>query len=138
MRKYLKITILHLFLVLGGQARRSINLAQLSSDTIVPDQLPKVYHILTDNDMVQENEMSDNSIEVFRLRREHKKQKELKNKKKSVDKKPVLKMQLQELSTMNIGSGMYNRNGQDFVEVVSDVDTQRAEKGRIEDEVKDL
>jgi uncharacterized protein YlxW (UPF0749 family) len=39
---------------------------------------------------------------------------------------------------MNIGVGIQNRAGQDFVEVVNSVDTERAEKGRLEDEVKDL
>ena len=81
--------------------------------------------------------MVDNSIEVFRLRREHKKQKEL-SKKKLQYNKPVLKMQLQEQSNMNIGSGILNKIGLDFVEVVSDIDSQRASKGKIEDQVKDL
>jgi hypothetical protein len=39
---------------------------------------------------------------------------------------------------MNIGIGINNRIGQDFVEVVNSIDSERAEKGRLEDEVKDL
>jgi hypothetical protein len=53
--------------------------------------------MLSDNDMVQENMMSDNSIEVFRLRREHKKKKELAAKRKyekEHEKKPILRMQI--------------------------------------------
>lgn len=77
--------------------------------------------------------MSENSIEVFRLRREHKKQKDL-SRKHNVDKKPLLRMQLQEQSSMNMGIA----NGQDFVEVVSGIDAERAQKGSLEDEVRDL
>lgn len=42
--------------------------------------------------------MADNAIEIFKLRREHKMKKKLAEKKNQVthDKKPVLKMQLQE------------------------------------------
>lgn len=43
-------------------------------------------------------------------------------------------MQLQEQSNMNMGIA----NGQDFVEVVSGIDTERAQKGKLEDEVKEL
>lgn len=39
---------------------------------------------------------------------------------------------------MNIGIGMNGKSGQDFVEVVNSIDSERAEKGRLEDEVKDL
>jgi uncharacterized protein YlxW (UPF0749 family) len=39
---------------------------------------------------------------------------------------------------MNIGVGMNGKVNQDFVEVVNSVDSERAEKGRLEDEVKDL
>jgi hypothetical protein len=48
---YLKIMILSLLLVLS-EARRGVSLAQLRSDNHVAYQLPKVYHTLTDNDMV--------------------------------------------------------------------------------------
>jgi len=82
--------------------------------------------------------MSDNSIEVFRLRRERKLSKDLSKKTIKVDHKPVLKMQLQEQSNMNIGIGMNGKVGTDFVEVVSGIDSERANQGRLEDEVKDL
>ena len=39
---------------------------------------------------------------------------------------------------MNIGIGISNKIGQDFVEVVNSIDSERAQKGRLEDEVKDL
>lgn len=47
-------------------------------------------------------------------------------------------MQLQEQSNMNIGVGMNGKVGTDFVEVVSGIDSERADQGRLEDEVKDL
>jgi len=47
-------------------------------------------------------------------------------------------MQLQEQSNMNIGVGMNGKVAQDFVEVVNTVDSERANQGRLEDEVKDL
>jgi uncharacterized protein YlxW (UPF0749 family) len=43
-------------------------------------------------------------------------------------------MQLQEQSTIFMGIV----NGQDFVDVVSGIDSERAQKGRLEDEVKEL
>ena len=82
--------------------------------------------------------MTDNSIEVFRLRRERKLSKDLSKKTIKVDHKPVLKMQLQEQSNMNIGVGMNGKVGTDFVEVVSGIDSDRANQGRLDDEVKDL
>jgi hypothetical protein len=39
---------------------------------------------------------------------------------------------------MNIDVTVSNKIGQDFVEVVSGIDSERAEKGRLEDEVKEL
>ena len=39
---------------------------------------------------------------------------------------------------MNIGVGMNGKVGTDFVEVVNSVDSERANEGRLEDEVKDL
>lgn len=126
----------------GSPQRPNINLAQLSNN--LPYQLPKVYHVLADNDMLQENEMADNSIEVFRLRREHKKKKQqekakqIKEASEKKPSKPVLRMQLQEQSSMNLGIGMNNKAQTDFVEVVSGIDSERAEKGRLEDAVKEL
>jgi hypothetical protein len=72
--------------------------------------------------------MADNSIEVFRLRRERKLSKDLsKHHTIKVDHKPVNKMQLQEQSNINIGIGMNGKVGTDFVEVVSGVDADRAD-----------
>lgn len=87
--------------------------------------------------------MSDNSVEVFRLRREHKKKKDRERRKAEKknadhDKKPELRMQLQEQSNINIGIGISTKIGQDFVEVVSGLDKERAARGRLEDQVRDL
>jgi len=53
--------------------------------------------------------------------------------KKQAEKKPVLRMQLQEQSNMNLGIANRAQAGQDFVEVVNSQDTIFAEKGRLED-----
>ena len=85
---------------------------------------------------------TSNAVEIFRLRREHKKKK-LQEKIRQVaenskDKKPELKMQLQETSSMNIGVGLKAQTGVEFVEVVNSIDNDRAEKGKLEDEIRDL
>ena len=47
-------------------------------------------------------------------------------------------MQLQETSSMNIGVGLKAQTGVEFVEVVNSIDNDRAEKGKLEDEIRDL
>lgn len=82
--------------------------------------------------MLQESATSDNSEEVFRLRKEHKKKKQQAQLKEKLhermhhhhgsDKsKPELNIQLQEQSDMKmeIGTAVQQKLGAEFVEVVS-------------------
>lgn len=82
--------------------------------------------------MLQESAQSDNSEQVFRLRKEHKKKKQQAQLKEklhermhhhhgSVKSKPELNIQLQEQSDMKmeIGTAVQQKLGAEFVEVVS-------------------